>query len=29
VVVPDCLPAAGTNVVPFLAGETLGWRFVG
>ena len=27
-VVPDSLPAAGTAVVPFLAGETLGWRFV-
>jgi len=26
--VPDSLPAAGTRVVPFLAGETLGWRFV-
>ena len=24
--VPDSLPAAGTDVVPFLAGETLGWR---
>jgi dihydroorotase len=29
VLVPDSLPAAGTSVVPFLAGETLGWRFVG
>jgi dihydroorotase len=28
-VVPESLPAAGTNVVPFLASETLGWRFVG
>jgi dihydroorotase len=27
-VVPDSLPAAGTSVVPFLAGETLGWKFV-
>ena len=26
--VPDNLPAAGTKVVPFQAGETLGWRFV-
>ena len=26
--VPDSLPAAGTRVVPFQAGETLGWRFV-
>jgi len=26
--VPESLPAAGTRVVPFLAGETLGWRFV-
>jgi len=24
--VPDRLPAAGTSVVPFLAGETLSWR---
>ena len=24
--VPDRLPAAGTSVVPFLAGETLRWR---
>jgi dihydroorotase len=29
VTVPDSLPAAGTRVVPFLAGETLGWRFAG
>ncbi len=27
--VPDSLPAAGTTLVPFHAGETLGWRFVG
>ena len=27
--VPDSLPAAGTNVVPFHAGETLRWRFAG
>ena len=26
VTVPDALPAAGTLLVPFLAGETLGWR---
>ena len=26
VTVPDSLPAAGTSVVPFLAGETLEWR---
>ncbi|MBS0502470.1 MAG: dihydroorotase [Proteobacteria bacterium] len=26
--VPERLPAAGTSVVPFLAGETIGWRFV-
>ena len=26
-VVPDCLPAAGTSLVPFQAGETLAWRF--
>ena len=26
--VPDSLPAAGTNVVPFHAGETLRWTFV-
>jgi dihydroorotase len=25
--VPDSLRAAGTGLVPFLAGETLGWRF--
>jgi dihydroorotase len=25
--VPDSLPADGTTVVPFQAGETLGWRF--
>jgi dihydroorotase len=29
VTVPETLPAAGTNVVPFHAGETLPWRFVG
>jgi dihydroorotase len=29
VTVPDSLPAAGTSIVPFLAGETLGWRLVG
>ena len=28
VAVPDALPAAGTLVVPFLAGETLAWRLV-
>jgi dihydroorotase len=28
-VVPDSLAAAGTSVVPFQAGETLPWRFVG
>lgn len=27
-VVPDSLPAAGATIVPFQAGETLGWRFV-
>ncbi len=27
--VPESLPAAGTSVVPFHAGETLPWRFVG
>jgi dihydroorotase len=27
--VPESLPAAGTNVVPFHAGEILPWRFVG
>jgi dihydroorotase len=27
--VPDTLDAAGTAVVPFHAGETLGWRFRG
>jgi dihydroorotase len=26
--VPDSLPAAGTTLVPFLAGETLAWRLV-
>ncbi|WP_395614179.1 dihydroorotase [Allosphingosinicella sp.] len=26
--VPDSLPAGGTSIVPFHAGETLGWRFV-
>jgi dihydroorotase len=29
VVVPDRLPAAGTALVPFQAGETLAWRFAG
>jgi dihydroorotase len=29
VIVPESMPAAGTNVVPFHAGETLPWRFVG
>ncbi|HEY0043658.1 MAG TPA: dihydroorotase [Allosphingosinicella sp.] len=29
VTVPDAYPAAGTNVVPFHAGETLPWRLVG
>ncbi|MEA3004347.1 MAG: dihydroorotase [Sphingomonadales bacterium] len=29
VAVPESLPAAGTNLVPFHAGETLRWRFVG
>ena len=28
-VVPDTIPAGGTAVAPFHAGETLGWRFVG
>jgi dihydroorotase len=28
VTVPDALPAAGTLLVPFLAGETLPWRLV-
>lgn len=28
VTVPDALPAAGTSLVPFHAGETLGWRLV-
>ena len=27
--VPEALPAAGTSIVPFHAGETLPWRFVG
>jgi dihydroorotase len=27
--VPERIPAAGTQVVPFLAGETLAWRFAG
>lgn len=27
--VPDTLDANGTEIVPFHAGETLGWRFVG
>jgi len=26
--VPDSLPAAGTRIVPFQAGETLGWRLM-
>lgn len=29
VTVPESVPAAGTKVVPFHAGETLLWRFVG
>ncbi|HZG45923.1 MAG TPA: dihydroorotase [Allosphingosinicella sp.] len=29
VAVPDAIPAAGTAVVPFHAGETLPWRFAG
>jgi dihydroorotase len=29
VTVPDRLPVAGTDIVPFHAGETLAWRFVG
>jgi dihydroorotase len=29
VTVPESLPAAGTSIVPFHAGETLPWRFVG
>lgn len=29
VTVPESMPAAGTNVVPFHAGETLPWRFAG
>ena len=28
-VVPERLPAAGTSLVAFHAGETLGWRFIG
>jgi dihydroorotase len=27
--VPDSLPAAGTAIVPFHAGEALGWRMIG
>ncbi|MEA3041917.1 MAG: dihydroorotase [Sphingomonadales bacterium] len=27
--VPDSIPAAGTRLVPFLAGRTLRWRFAG
>jgi len=27
--VPETLPAAGEDIVPFLAGQTLAWRFVG
>jgi dihydroorotase len=27
--VPDHIPAGGTRLVPFHAGETLGWRFAG
>jgi dihydroorotase len=27
--VPDRMPAAGSSLVPFLAGETLAWRFAG
>ena len=26
--VPDSLPAAGSRIVPFRAGETLPWRVV-
>ena len=29
VTAPESLPAAGTSLVPFHAGETLSWRFVG
>jgi len=29
VTVPESLPAAGTSIVPFHAGETLPWRFAG
>ena len=29
VTVPEALPAAGTAIVPFHAGETLGWRVIG
>jgi len=29
VTVPETLPAAGTTIVPFHAGETLAWRYVG
>ncbi len=28
-IVPDNLPAAGTKVIPFLAGQTLNWTFKG
>jgi dihydroorotase len=29
VAVPETLPAAGSSIVPFHAGETLAWKFVG
>jgi dihydroorotase len=29
IAVPDELPVAGSSVVPFQAGETLAWRFIG
>ena len=28
VTVPDCLPAAGSSLTPFHAGQTLGWRLI-
>jgi dihydroorotase len=29
VAVPETLPAAGSAIVPFHAGETLAWKFIG